>query len=154
MNESRFANSQQEVANEFGVSRQTVAEWIKKRGMPRHGKRYDLVAIGVWLYRFVVWPAERNEDEDDPLLSGVDSPGLERYRNARADIAEMDAALKRREAVPMDHFVRRMTSLLQLAKNVGGQMQRSCDTASYGLLVKMIEEWERQIREEVEAADV
>jgi hypothetical protein len=47
---------------------------------------YDLAAV----YR---WGTERATD--DPLLTGGDSPNLERYRKAKAELAEMDAAERR-----------------------------------------------------------
>jgi hypothetical protein len=45
--------------------------------------------------------------ETDPLLVGqdVDSPGLERYRNMKADLAEMDRDERRGEIVPMSEIL-------------------------------------------------
>src|SRR5205814_764058 len=42
--------------------------------------------------------------EGDPLLAGGDSQNLERYRAAKADLAEMDAAERRGRLVDMDQL--------------------------------------------------
>src|SRR4051812_14117329 len=43
----------------------------------------------------VKWQVARTASPDDPLLAGGDSPNLERYRKAKAELAEMDAAERR-----------------------------------------------------------
>ena len=68
------------------------------------------------------WLDERTEDalknvnptgEDDPLLlgGGDRSPALERYRSARADIAELDVQERRKVTVHID-LIRRATAFV------------------------------------------
>lgn len=64
---------------------------------------------------------------DDPLLDSGDSPALERYRAAKAEIAEFDLAVRRKEVLMKD-------SLLE-ALNTGAAGLRA-----------LIERWERRQR--------
>lgn len=43
--------------------------------------------------------------DGDPLLSGSDSPALERFRNARADREELELAVRRGQLLDVDDFI-------------------------------------------------
>jgi phage terminase Nu1 subunit (DNA packaging protein) len=84
-----IAAKQAQVAEFCGVSFDTVKSWAKQ-GMPGSPGAYDLSAIVQWLRTKGPWRQHLKVDSDDPLLSDGDSPGLERYRLAKAAIAELD----------------------------------------------------------------
>lgn len=89
-----IATTRADVAEHFGVHERTVAGWIAA-GAPGSPGRYDLDAIAAWR------DARRGKG-DDPELAGPASAGLERYRQARAAIAELELARLRRQLVPRE----------------------------------------------------
>ncbi len=84
--------TQAQVAEHFSRNRRTVADWFGT-GCPGQAGEYDLEAIAAWL-------DARSGKTDDPELAGPASAGLERYRQARAAIAELELARLRRQLVP------------------------------------------------------
>lgn len=98
------AKSQPEVAAFFGVHRDTVKVW-RGQGMPGEARHYPLDEIAQWLRKFGPWKpqARQSPDESDTLLvSANDSPELERYRAARADLAEMERDERRRKLLGVE----------------------------------------------------
>ena len=86
-----------EVAELYGVTREAVRQWHVKGGCPRNeDKTFDLAAVIAW--------REARLEADVADLAGSDNPELQRWRAARADMAEMERDLRRgllikREAV-------------------------------------------------------
>lgn len=71
------------VAKFFKVSQRTVSAWLAD-GCPGESGRFPLPQMVEWV------KANRWCPSSDPLLTGGDSDNLERYRGARADLAEHD----------------------------------------------------------------
>jgi transcriptional regulator with XRE-family HTH domain len=90
------ADTQTEVAEFFGVSIDTVKNWAKQK-MPGSPRSYRLDKIAIWL-RTEGPGSSRIKGEDDPLMDG-DSPGLERYRMAKAKLAELDLESRKGELI-------------------------------------------------------
>lgn len=89
----RVVTRQQDVAYFFNRKIDAVKNWAKQ-GMPGEPGAYDLVEIARWLFTVGPW---KPDIPDDPLLEGGgDSPALERYRLARAELVEYELAEKRR----------------------------------------------------------
>lgn len=86
--------TQAQVAEHFERHERTVAGWFGA-GCPGKPGHYDLDAIQAWL-------DARSGKTDDPELAGPASAGLERYRQARAAIAELELARLRRQLVPRE----------------------------------------------------
>ena len=77
-----------------GLSTRTFRDTTAPRGSAGLYNARDLLA----------WKAGPAAGSDDPLLTGGDSPNLERYRAAKADLAEMDALERRGRLVDVDAF--------------------------------------------------
>ena len=80
-----------QVAAICGVTPQAVSKW---KGCPRgRNGKYDLGKV-------FAWRQERMQDEIDALSEkDIDSEGLERYRQARAEKAEIEVAEMKRDLV-------------------------------------------------------
>ena len=94
---ANVVTTQAAVARRLKVSRSTVHDWMIK-GAPGKEGAYDVGAIEAWHKAYVA------AGEQDPLFSGASSPALERYRAARANLAELeflqrDGELRDREEV-------------------------------------------------------
>jgi transcriptional regulator with XRE-family HTH domain len=88
--------TQNEVAQFFGVSIDTIKNWAKQQ-MPGTPKAYRLDKIAIWLR--TEGPGSSKFKEDDPLLTEGDSPGLERYRMAKAKLAELDLESRKNQLI-------------------------------------------------------
>lgn len=76
---SPVVKTQAELVRILGVSKSTVNEWTK-RGLPK----FPCTIADVWRWRF------EQRESSDPLLVGPESPALERYRAARAELSEIE----------------------------------------------------------------
>src|SRR5690606_24765779 len=93
MSEPVIFRSKAAMARALGVERNTVIGWSKHDDFPGGHK-------GPWklsdVFRWRIDRAERRRlPEDDALLAGGDSPALERYRLARAQMAEIELERQR-----------------------------------------------------------
>lgn len=86
-----IVTTQADVASHFDVERSTVLGW-RRKGMPGQPKRYDLGEISTWLKKRGLGPNRKPAIEDEDLTGPSDSPGLERYRLAKAKLAEIELA--------------------------------------------------------------
>jgi hypothetical protein len=112
-----------------GFSRPTLVGYCR-RGLPRrpgvHQRtyRYSLREAVEWLRKHVWVPAVRPES-DDPLLDGGDSsPALERYRAARASLAELELATRQGQLLPRAETHQAMARMSALIRTLGETFQR------------------------------
>jgi len=107
--------TQTKLAEALGKHRSTIDRW-RKAGLPANpdGKTHNLSAVVDWLIG-----RERESVIADQAMAGTaDSPALERYRMARAAMAEMDLKIKEGELIPVDEVHRQWA--LRIAEVAGG----------------------------------
>ncbi len=92
-------SSQAKVAEFFGVSPRTVDSW-RRSGMPGENGKWNLQKILFWLRTSGPWRPK--VVVDDAMMQGGDSPALERFRLARARIAENELARQEGTLVDQD----------------------------------------------------
>jgi hypothetical protein len=139
------ARSLQEVAGFFGVSRDTTKAW-SIAGMPKEpigaGKRFRfrLNAVLAWLRRDGPW-RPRFSDPEDPLVeAGGDSPGLERLRLAKAAIAELDLAARRRELLDRDKARQALLRFATIIRRAGERLGVRYGADALALLNEALDE--------------
>ena len=134
-----------EVANHFGVGLRTVANWLAD-GCPGSKDYYDPEKIQAWLdQRDAARSPARQASPTDPLLSGSSSPALERYRTARAELAELEVAQKRGDLVSVSDV---NDLLLLYGKTLRGAMEqiaRRGDAASLEILNASCNAFDREL---------
>ena len=81
--------TRRQIAEALGKTERTITNWVKD-GCPRQNGKYSLPAVIEWLIA----------REVDIAGTGVDSPALERYREARAKLVELE--LKERQGLLLD----------------------------------------------------
>ena len=88
------------MADVYAVNLDTVKRW-RSEGMPGRPGAYVLHEVSKWLRTDGPWsPRAKTVATDDPLLAeGGDSPGLERYRLAKAKHAELDLEHRKGELI-------------------------------------------------------
>ena len=95
------ADNQDEVSVFFGVSIDSVKNWAKQ-GMPGQRGSWRLDLIAKWLRTDGPWKRWDAPTDADPLLGEGDSPALERYRLAKAKLAELDLETRKGELIERD----------------------------------------------------
>lgn len=81
------------------VGERTCHTWLTE-GAPGEKGRYSVSAFVEWA-RENKWSAA----DVDPLLGGPDSPALERFRAARANLAELELQERQRTFIPIDELL-------------------------------------------------
>jgi len=94
----------------FEISRQTVSNYVDQ-GMPMLGRgRFDAIVVRRWL-------DAKKEAEHKKVLEELDATKAEaRYRNAKAETAELDLAVKRGTLVAVERVVSMWESHISAAK--------------------------------------
>ncbi len=126
----------------FGVSRRTVMDWCGK-GMP-HGKGYyPLDKIAKWL-RQSKWQLQAPSGEDD-LLGGDSSPNLEKYRAARARLAELDLLERERSLLRVDVMRDALSRMSSIIRDAGDILQRQFGTEASKILIEALDDAKTEI---------
>jgi hypothetical protein len=149
--------SQRELAAALGKSASAVGKW---QGIPRQevgtakGKRvyYNIPEVIEHLAKqreaeAVAKDRRKAEQEmsggDNDLESGTLDKGMARYRLARAEMAEMDLAERRRELLPLEELRRVGWGLARTIRQAGEQLQREFGGDALGILDEALEEYQR-----------
>ncbi len=94
------------LARACGVTRTTIRAWQGDRTFPEQLEdgSFDVFEVGKWkgAKEEAKRPRERIPGDEDPLLASGDSPGLERYRMAKAQLAELDLGRRQGELIPVE----------------------------------------------------
>lgn len=105
--------------------------------MPGKPRKYDLAEIIQWRLKYVEQLSAPKES-DDPMLAGGDSPALERYRNARADLAEMDKADREGRTVDAEKVKIALLFIADDMNELGEHYQRQNNKSAFDLLQQQI----------------
>jgi hypothetical protein len=127
--------------------------------MPCQARAYDLAEITQWAIntgRKIGWnigraPTHQKIDED-PLLNGEASEGLERYRMARAQQEEIKLAEKRGEVVMMEGFMDCARVILSPFRRLAETFKRQQNHDAFSLVEEATAEVERGLTQ-LHAAD-
>lgn len=71
----------------------------------------------------------------DPLMAGGDSDNLERYRGAKADLAEMDLHERRKQMVNLEVVRPAMLTALDFMKDAGEKLDRQFGNEALAILL-------------------
>lgn len=82
-------------------------------------------------------------EADDALMGGSDSPGLERYRAAKADLTEMERDRQRKQLFRLMDVEPRLMQLSGLLRGVSENLRRRHGNEAGDLLDEVLNEWER-----------
>lgn len=132
------------MAEVCGRSIPAIAMWAKS-GMPGKPGCYDLRLIIPWLIRKNKrGPREPNENED-PLLAAGDSPGLERYRLAKAELAELELQVRKGTLIPIDAVKDTIARWSALIRRMGESLAKRFGNEAAELLNETLVECRRVV---------
>lgn len=115
--------------------------------MPGEPSAYDLSAIAQWRERDLRRKDKRpvGDESGDPDLEGEESPGLERYRLAKAALAELDLDRKRRNVIDRNVAHDGLGRIADLLRQAGERLQRQCGADALGILEEALASAEIEI---------
>ncbi|QDT71719.1 hypothetical protein [Lacipirellula limnantheis] len=88
-----------------GRQAKTILEQASRYGLPLDGPTIDLPKVVRALHDFLAANAYKLSRGDDPLLTTAQtSPALERYREERALLAQLDRMERQQELVPLEEI--------------------------------------------------
>lgn len=139
-----------ELADFAGVSRNTIYEWMKLSGFP---KAKDGT---VCKWEMCEWYLTRltpvGAGDADPEAGG-DSPGLERYRLARAGQEEIKLAQLRGQVMDRDWVHGKLMEIASLIRGCGEQLQREYGDDARQILDQSMDDVDGKIGEWVDEAE-
>ena len=141
-NAAGTVNTAGEVAAHFGVSERTVRAWLSTDCPGSHGD-YRLDAIAAW---------REARHQPDPMLAGPTSPMMERYRGARAKLAELELAQRQGRLVDQAEAMTCWTILARRLRQAGAGLQKAFGPAAAKILNEAIEDCLREVQDTFEKA--
>ena len=156
MSESQtsFPVTRPQAAALCGMKPRTFDQYVRPRlspdamqGAGRH-LRYDARAVVVALMNHHEAargaPGARSVTDADELLirTAGNSPSLERWRQARSRMAELDLAERERKLVPVGEVEAPMTDLTTILRSATERVQRQYGNGPAAIWNEAIDEWE------------
>ena len=141
------------LARACGVARSTVQEWMRDPTFPKEqdGVGWSLFEVGRW---HGIRQVEKKQKENltaaegDPLLVGDNgSPGLERYRAAKASLAELDLAERENRLVDFETMRSVITTICLTLRGGLEELQRSCGPIAHKVMDDCLREAKVRIDE-------
>ncbi len=125
---------------------ETINGQADRYGIPLRGPTIDLRAVLTWVHdAFASGHFRPQGDGDDPMLAGgVDSPALERFRDARASLAELDLLERQGVLIPRDEAHAGMVRVAGILRGFGEQ-QRLYGPDAVEALDAVLDDLEREI---------
>jgi len=119
-----------------GRQARTVNEQARRYGLPVLGKTIDLGSLLHWLHDFL---ADNSRllaagDEDDALMTGVDSPALERYREAKARREWLAYERDLDQWIRRDDFRAGLRRFSTIMREGIEQLQRKCGDDAHAII--------------------
>ena len=150
-----WVGSVTDLGSAMEVSRQTVHGWLKKPDFPQAvDGAFSVRLVSEWrllrdqeLERKRAGPAPVDPNSDDPLLNSGDSIGLERYRMAKAQLAEMDLAEREKVMLNAEAVHDGLAVISQTFRQACEELQRRFGGDAHAIIEQAITEAESTIND-------
>jgi hypothetical protein len=123
----------------LGVTGRTLHNWHAPR---RSDGRYDATAL-------VRWYVEREREAEALLAPGSDSPGLERYRLARAALVELQLEREKQTVLPVDRVRETLGRWAGILRRAGERLRQRHGNDAGDVLADALEECRKVIETEL-----
>jgi len=131
-----------------GRQPKVLNEQADRHGLPLRGRTIDLGELLPAMHNLLARNKHRIiADEEDEMLRGADSDGLERYRHAKADMAEIDLAVRRGETMEVGTARLALASIFETLRQAGEQLRREFGPAAAALIAEAVIDAAQQARE-------
>jgi hypothetical protein len=140
------------IAALLGIAPKTFDEGLRKRlpadavrGAGRDLRFFAPVAVQALVAKRVT-AAERTADPDPLMSGGSDSPQLERYRAANADLKEMERDRVRKSLIRVDELEPQLMKLADVLRGAGDHLVRRFGNDAGQIITEAIDEYEAGLK--------
>lgn len=142
------------LASLAGVHRTTAQDWTRQEGFPSKfpDGSHNPFKVGAWR-------AERrlagavDPAEGEAMLQGDSSPNLERFRAARAKLAELELEERRRNLVALPEIHEVLCAISKLIRDAGDTLGRQFGDPARAILNRALDQADIKIDELVGTPD-
>ena len=129
-----------------GRQTKVVNEQASRYGIPFGGRSIDLPAVVKALHDFLATNARKLAagDGDDPLMAGASTPALERYRLARAKLAELELEQREGNVLLRDVLHEGFGEIASMLRRASERLDRQCGREAYEILDEALTNAERK----------
>lgn len=129
-----------------GWQAKILQEQADRYGLPIGRAIIDLPAVVLALRKFLAANAHRlSKESDDPLLCGPSSPALERYREARAGLANLELHQRQGNLLDRAEVHERMLRAATPLRRAGEALQRKFGVEAQRVLDAAVDEFLREV---------
>ena len=128
-----------------GRPNKVLNEQADRYGIPLRGRTVDLVEIAHWCHDLLKEHGHKLQGSDDEAMAGPATPQLERWRKAKADIAEMDRDRLRGDLIPRAEIHEGHVRLAARLRQFGEILQQRFGPYAYALLKDLLEDYQNDV---------
>lgn len=128
-----------------GRQTKVINEQAERHGIPFGGATINLSAVVRALHDFLADNKHRLSREDDPLLSGVSSPALERFREERASLARLDRLEREEQLIPRDLTRQALGKMAAIPRTAGETLQVRYGLGASEILCEALDDVEAEL---------
>ncbi|MEX2025661.1 MAG: hypothetical protein WEH44_00145 [Pirellulaceae bacterium] len=129
-----------------GRQTKVINEQALRYGIPFGGATINLPNVVRAFHDFLADNAVKLARDDDPLMQGIGSPALERYREERALIARLDRLERERQLMPRDEVRDSLGRVAAILRGAGDSLQRRFGNEAVDILHEALADAEREIK--------
>jgi hypothetical protein len=128
-----------------GRQTKVLNEQALRYGIPFGGATINLPNVVRAFHDFLADNAVKLARDDDPLMQGVGSPALERYREERALIARLDRLEREARLIPRDEIRESLGRIAAILRGAGDGIQRRFGNEAVEMLHEALADAQREI---------
>jgi hypothetical protein len=128
-----------------GRQTKVLKEQALRYSIPFGGPTISLPNVVRALHDFLADNAVKLARDDDPLMQGVGSPALERYREERALIARLDRLERESRLIPRDQVRESLGRIAAILRGAGDGLQRRFGNEAVDMLHEALADAQREI---------
>jgi len=123
--------------------RQTILPLVPASCQKKDGRRLLVFGRGC----LEAWYANRlrKEIDRDPMEGDGESPSIERWRHARADLAELELEAKKGNLVRREEIHKGLVELAARLRQFGETLQRDFGADAHRLLEELLDDYQREV---------
>ena len=136
-----------------GRPSRTLIDQARRYGLPYplpdqgSDARVNLFEVLRWWHDFLAENGHRlaGPKPDDPMLAGVDSPALERYREERAKLARLDRLAREQSLLPRDSMREVLGRIARILRSAGESLGRQYGPDAQDLLNEALDDYSGEV---------
>jgi hypothetical protein len=128
-----------------GRQSKVINEQAERYGIPFGGSTISLTQVVRAIHNFLADNKYKLAREDDALMNGSSSPALERYREERAAMAQMDRLEREGNLISRDVVRISLGKTASIIRTAGEALQRQFGQAAADILNEAIDDAEAEI---------